>query len=62
MTLLELIANVKLYLTAFYGERCLDFCAGCPCCEAWKAYDEYFADPEEDREEIWQEALSKASQ
>lgn len=22
-----------------YGERCLDYEAGCPCCQAWSLYD-----------------------
>lgn len=22
-----------------FGERCLDYAAYCPCCEAWKQYD-----------------------
>lgn len=26
-------------ITAQFGERCPDYAEGCPCCDAWKQYD-----------------------
>lgn len=25
----------------YWGERCVDFDATCPCCSAWKMFDQY---------------------
>lgn len=34
-------------LTDQWGERCPDYVAGCPCCDAWKLYDDLVAKPKE---------------
>lgn len=26
-------------LTSYWGERCKEYAAGCPCCDAWAQYD-----------------------
>jgi len=30
------------WVESFWGTRCPDYVADCPCCEAWKAYDYLF--------------------
>ena len=45
MSIEEMIARVRSQdliaeaLTEQWGERCLEYCAGCYCCEAWDQYD-----------------------
>lgn len=31
---------IKEAITERYGDRCAEFCGGCACCEAWKAWDD----------------------
>jgi hypothetical protein len=31
---------VEEAITESFGERCREFEAGCPCCDAWKQYDD----------------------
>lgn len=33
-------ALIREAITEHYGEKCADYCEGCACCEAWKAYEE----------------------
>lgn len=46
--------NVKdlmiLYINDVWGERCLDRDVGCPCCQAWDAFDTIFQYWEEEVE------------
>jgi hypothetical protein len=30
-----------VYTRRFFGPRCPEFEAGCPCCDAWKVHDDY---------------------
>ena len=40
-----------LYTWRFYGPRCPDFEADCPCCSAWKDHDWLFNNTFQDDEE-----------
>lgn len=31
---------IKEAITEHYGDQCHEFCEGCACCDAWKAYEE----------------------
>ena len=30
------------WLTEYYGGRCEEYCDLCPCCTAWRTFDELF--------------------
>lgn len=31
---------IKYAIQEIWGERCPDYCEDCPCCDAWKQYDD----------------------
>ena len=33
------LEKIEQAITGYWGERCPDFDAGCPCCVAWQQYD-----------------------
>lgn len=33
-----------------FGTRCKEAAEGCPCCKRWKAFDELFANPFEEKQ------------
>lgn len=36
----------KKWLTKKFGQRCEDYCFGCPCCDKWRAFDMLFTKQE----------------
>lgn len=38
----ELRMKVESWLEDWAGEKCPEYIAGCPCCEAWKSLDLVF--------------------
>ncbi len=37
---LAMLQMIEASLTRDFGERCLDYAAGCAGCRAWRAYDD----------------------